>query len=1312
MHHKTPENRIRRIVGHLLLALASSSGVGQESVTAPGADHSPPKLSPADREANLREAMRTAETRSGRTSEVWLHAALDSVHQFVAENRNADSRNRLLESVREIIRANGFTGTLADLRAEQLQAQSFDRENRFAEAGPHWSRCCELAGKVLPHNQSLIADLFLEKSFSEERNLDGKSAIDSLHQALTIRETLGHDKEKSTFILRKLAMISRLLLKDNSQAIRYQRQCIELHERFDNLHSTDYLTDLSLWGNLHRGFDSKVAASSLEQVVRLGKQMDRSPEELLNDRLLLAEVHQEQGNLLRAIEVYGEIVSILFKATTNTHPQTGEIFEKLAGLQEQAGNADAAKQTREMLEKLVGPEPTSLPQQIAQLVSQISQLRKERKFSEARARVADLIRLERLRCVDQGEELATALLGVARSESLAGEARTAEALAREVISLRESSGSDTVRLSEAWYYLGMILRIEGKHPEALAASQQALNLRLPMGLEHPQVIESMMMVGSHLTDLGDMRQARGILDKARVGLDNAQGPARANLVSVLQSLALLSMGVGDWQQAYRYLTDAEQAAIKTTGAGSLLHNLVRAMLAITLVEKKDLQGAASLFQAIDEHQDLLRAQVPQVYAAIQSAFAHVRGMQGETNEALQLAQSAVDALGQIGLMAQQGECQANVAYFQEKLGRESDAVASYQLAFATLSKHSPKNYFRLAAPLENVARLELRRGNVQAASDACHKSLEIRETQLRNSLGGLAERQQLALTKYLRDSLDLLLSIPGLPDEFVFTRVLQWKGQVFTAQRRARTVATPESDEKRIRLRELAGELSRLIRVRGTTEQALTKPEEDRIGELVARHEELEASLAFEATSVPLEVPSIEAILETLPNDVALVDYLIYKRLPTSADQSSEKHAVAFVARRNHPVVRIELGAISETLTAIEQWREVAIGPFVEGHVLENLPPLQELTKRVHRGIWQPLQSSLSGVTSVILCPDGELGRFPFSALPGTNPGSYLLEELAISIVAIPAMLPELQQEPPPDRAWPGKRLLLVGEIDYEAPANLPFSNRPSKRNMPKMAPKSSSLGDFPKLEFARDELRHVRDAWQLGDREQDITELTGHFATEAMVRLHAAEANCLHFCTHGFSDAPDLVSASARTGSEPLANQFVGELVGWHPGLLSGLALTGANRQSDSTTAVNDDGQITALEVAGMNLHHVDLVVLSACQTAIGKVEAGEGMLGLQRAFQVSGAKSVVSSLWPVSSQATQVLMKEFYGNLWGKQLNRREALRQAQLTILRNYSGDAGELRGRVVPRSTASLPPKDQNAQAPPFFWAAFQLSGDFR
>jgi CHAT domain-containing protein len=262
------------------------------------------------------------------------------------------------------------------------------------------------------------------------------------------------------------------------------------------------------------------------------------------------------------------------------------------------------------------------------------------------------------------------------------------------------------------------------------------------------------------------------------------------------------------------------------------------------------------------------------------------------------------------------------------------------------------------------------------------------------------------------------------------------------------------------------------------------------------------------------------------------------------------------------------------------------------------------------------------------------------------------------------------------------------------------------------MAPKSSSLGDFPKLEFARDELRHVRDAWQLGDRKQDITELTGHFATEAMVRLHAAEANCLHFCTHGFSDAPDLVSASARTGSESLANQFVGELVGWHPGLLSGLALTGANRQGESTTAVNDDGQITALEVAGMNLHHVDLVVLSACQTAIGKVEAGEGMLGLQRAFQMSGAKSVVSSLWPVSSHATQVLMKEFYGNLWGKQLNRREALRQAQLTILRNYSGDAGELRGRVVPRSTASLPLKDQNVQAPPFFWAAFQLSGDFR
>jgi CHAT domain-containing protein len=117
-----------------------------------------------------------------------------------------------------------------------------------------------------------------------------------------------------------------------------------------------------------------------------------------------------------------------------------------------------------------------------------------------------------------------------------------------------------------------------------------------------------------------------------------------------------------------------------------------------------------------------------------------------------------------------------------------------------------------------------------------------------------------------------------------------------------------------------------------------------------------------------------------------------------------------------------------------------------------------------------------------------------------------------------------------------------------------------------------------------------------------------------------------------------------------------------------------------------------------------VDLAVLSACETGLGPVAGGEGVLGLQRAFQVSGARTVVASLWKVSDEATRRLMERFYQNLWDKRMGRLEALRQAQLAMLRE-----GPPRGMVIVKKDdqAEKPPK-----LPPYYWAAFVLSGDWR
>ena len=130
--------------------------------------------------------------------------------------------------------------------------------------------------------------------------------------------------------------------------------------------------------------------------------------------------------------------------------------------------------------------------------------------------------------------------------------------------------------------------------------------------------------------------------------------------------------------------------------------------------------------------------------------------------------------------------------------------------------------------------------------------------------------------------------------------------------------------------------------------------------------------------------------------------------------------------------------------------------------------------------------------------------------------------------------------------------------------------------------------------------------------------------------------------------------------------------MAGLHPGLLSGLVFAGVNRPAQLG---QDDGILTALEVAELDLSDLELVVLSSCETGLGQVAGGEGLLGLQRAFHVAGARSVVASLWNVRDEETHQLMREFYRRVWSeKPVSKVEALRQAQFWMLENCEPRGG--------------------------------------
>lgn len=191
------------------------------------------------------------------------------------------------------------------------------------------------------------------------------------------------------------------------------------------------------------------------------------------------------------------------------------------------------------------------------------------------------------------------------------------------------------------------------------------------------------------------------------------------------------------------------------------------------------------------------------------------------------------------------------------------------------------------------------------------------------------------------------------------------------------------------------------------------------------------------------------------------------------------------------------------------------------------------------------------------------------------------------------------------------------------------------------------------------------------------ITQVMANDATEKSIKAIKG-TTLVHIATHGYF----LQDAGEGEGSVFGVNA---ESASRNPLLRSGLMLAGAGKSltgtggSDITS--NDNGILTAYEAMNLNLEGTNLVILSACETGLGDIKSGEGVYGLQRAFQVAGAEALIMSLWKVDDAATQQLMTNFYTN-WIKLGNKQKAFKQAQLQLMTKY---------------------KD------PYYWGAFVMMG---
>jgi len=640
----------------------------------------------------------------------------------------------------------------------------------------------------------------------------------------------------------------------------------------------------------------------------------------------------------------------------------------------------------------------------------------------------------------------------------------------------------------------------------------------------------------------------------------------------------------------------------------------------------------------------------------------------------------------------------NFGLLYSSMGDHVKAEKFYRESLEIRRKALGEEHPDYADTLSNLTGVYILTGEFAKAEAAATISLAAMRTHLARTAAGLSEQGQLGYQSRWRFHLDALL-FSGLatrsPPAARYAEVLAWKGAAFSRRSRLRAAVERSGNPELQSLFDEAGRVARQIANMTSTAPAPAQAAAYRksVRELTDRKEELEKELArlsepFRAErSATLLTP--EALAASLPDDVALFDLVQYAHFKTGPGNRSlvgEWRFVGYVVRRGQPIVEVDLGPAQPIADAVDAWR-LTLGRSKP--VTGPTDPALVLRDRV----WLPLAKHLGGAKVALISPDGTLGKVPFAALPGTGEGKYLVEELGIAIVPVPRLLPEALARP---SAAGDPSLLLVGDVDYEAEAGLPAAG-----TLARAGARSSGSGKWVHLDGTRDEVAAIRTAFGERFRKGNVTALAKGEATEAAVRRLAGASSHLHIATHGF------FAGGKERGPRPMDDRE--RAVEGHPGLLSGLVLAGANRPSDPL-ARTDDGLLTALEVSEMDLSRVELAVLSACETRLGKEVGGEGTLGLERAFQVAGARTTVTSLWKVPDRATQELMTRFYGNLWAKDRpGRVEAIRAAQLWMLNEGAADPGLKRGAAFDGPEIA-PAKD--GRLPPYYWAAFVLSGDWR
>ena len=791
----------------------------------------------------------------------------------------------------------------------------------------------------------------------------------------------------------------------------------------------------------------------------------------------------------------------------------------------------------------------------------------------------------------------------------------------------------------------------GKPFESIKLYKESLLVKEnTIGTSHVEYPIGLNNLGLAYRETAQYQKAEDSIIEAKEIFEKLKLKETLNYAYCINNLAGLYRDIGQFDNAIQYHTEAKNIVDKTHGKyfhfyASTINNLAE-IYRLT----GDFQKALALYLETKEIDEKTIGKKHPWYAITLNNIATLYGQMGDFEKSAEYfipARSIYkETVGtdhpRFGLITH------NLASVYYRLEEYENAEPLFLQAMSIYENSIGKNHPEYSTCILSLAKLYYTIQDYEKAEPLILENNLLKKNFLNRSFDFLSESEKRI---YHRQSIGPFYSIKEFAishpstevKKEIFNTLIFEKGLHLDASIQTKKYIYSQEDTMSLEI------YTKLLNLKKNLKDKYDLPKNKRgdVSELIKEIQTSEKELAKRSThfrkNQQIQKANYSSLLENIAQDEAYIEYTDFKMHLSEKDSTIYAAAILLPSGTLHFVPLCSKKDLTKKLYT-QNGNSNDINKLYE-YSSRGLSVKNTKQKSLYDLVWAPFDSLLTKVEKVNISPSGFLNRINISAIAidhETTIGDKY--DIITMMSSRSAMIQRGSNN--------NLTAYVIGGVDYGS-NNTEIQPESRSEINPDQTNSFNKKFDWEFLRWTDTESEYIH---------KKLNE--NGFNSVLRKAQHATEEDFKNL--QGVNESPKIIHLSTHGFFHPISDDKQDSDIK-QPLLRSGLVLSNAN--SNRNTRVNksneEDGILTAYEISDMNLSGTDLVVLSACETALGDIVDNEGVYGLQRAFKMAGVKYIMMSLWQVPDRATSEFMKTFYNNLLYEELSIRDAFNKTQLEM-----------------------------------------------